>query len=111
MRVFLQGNGYIEHKIRKDFLPRLLGTFERAGQLANVIVNARIKQRYLFASLLDLKDAFGEVHHNLVPEILRYHRIPDHIEQRILSIYSNFQTSMVANSFQTPFITLGCGEL
>ena len=111
MYTFLQRNGYIEHNIQKGFLPKLSGTFEHTAQLANVINTARTKQRSLVVTLLDLKNAFGEVHHNLIPEILRYHHIPDHIQQLIISLYSTFQTSVITNSFQTPFITVGRGVL
>ena len=102
---------YIEHNIKKGFLPKLSRTFERTAQLANVINTARTKQRSLVATLLDLQNAFGEVHHNRIPEILRYHHVPDHIKQLIISLYSTFQTSVITNSFQTLFITVSHGVL
>ena len=63
------------------------------------------------SSLYLQENAFGEVHHNLIPEILRYCHIPDHIQELIISLYSNFQTSVITNSFQTPFIRVGLVEL
>ena len=79
MFAFLLANGFIEHEIQKGFFPQLTGTFERTAQMANVINTARIKQRSLAITLLDLKNAFGEVHHNLIrglnsPEILLFSR-------------------------------------
>ena len=97
--------------MQKGFLPKLSGTFEHIAQLANVINTARTKQGSLVVTLLNLKNAFGEVHHNLIPEILRYHHIPDHIQQLIINLYSHFQTSVITNSFQTPLITVGRGVL
>ena len=79
--------------------------------MANVINQARIKKRSLVVTLLDLKNAFGEVHHNFILEILKFHYIPDHIQQLVLSLYSNFKTSIVTNTFQTPFTTVGRGVL
>ena len=38
---------------------------EHTVQMVNVINTARIKQKSLVTSLLDLTKAFGEVHHNL----------------------------------------------
>ena len=111
MYTFLQDNSFIEHRIEKDFLPKLSGTFENTPQMAYVINQARIKQRSLVVTLLDLKNAFGEVHHNLIPGILKYHHIPVHIQQLVLSLYSNFQTFIVTNTFQTPFMTVGRGVL
>ena len=79
--------------------------------MANIINKARIKQRSLVITLLDLKNAFGEVHHNLIPAVLSYHHIPDEIQYLIRSLYTDFRTSIVTNSYQTPFIKVGRGVL
>ena len=70
MFAFLKANGFIEHQIQKGFLSNISGTFEYTAQMANVTNTARIKQKSLVITLLDLKNAFGEVHHNLIPEVL-----------------------------------------
>ena len=106
MFVFLNANGFIEHKIQKGFLPRLSGAYEHTAQKAKVINNARSKQRSVVITLLDLKNAFGEIHHNLISEVLKYHHIPDHIQIRISRLYSNFQRSIISKSFQTQFISM-----
>ena len=111
MFAFLKANGFIEHQIQKGFLPNIFGTFEHSAQMANVINTARIKQKSLVITLLDLKNAFGEVHHNLIPEVLKYHHIPTHIQLLIHSLYSNFQTSIITSSFQTPYIVVARGVL
>ena len=79
--------------------------------MANVVNTTRIKQKSFVITLLDLKNAFGEVHHNLIPPVLKYHHIPDHIQILIRSLYSNFQTSIIIDSFQTPFIRVRRGVL
>ena len=61
--------------------------------------------------LLDLKNAFGEVHHNLIYEVLKYHHVPNHIKNLICSLYTDFQTSIITEQFNTPFITVGRGVL
>ena len=104
---FLTANGFIEHKIQTGFLPKVSGTFEHNAQMANIISTARTKQRSVLINLLDLKNAFGEVHHNLISETLRYHHVPDQIQRLIRSLYSNLQTSIITDSFQTPFIKVG----
>jgi hypothetical protein len=70
MYSFLTANNFIEHNIQKGFTPNLSGTLEHTAQMANIINKARIKQRSLVITLLDLKNAFGEVHHNLVTPYL-----------------------------------------
>ena len=108
---FLKANDYIEYKIQKGFLPKLSGTYEHTALMSNIINKARRKQRSLVITLLDLKNAFGEVHHNLIPEVLTYHHIPAEIQQLIHSLYTDFQTSIITNNFRTPFIKVGRGVL
>ena len=86
MFTFLLGNNLIEHKIQKGFTPNVSGTFEHTAQMAHIINQARTKQRSLVITLLDLKNAFGEVHHNL-------------------------KTSVITPQFNTPFIHVGRGVL
>ena len=57
------------------------------------------------------KNAFGEVHHNLIREILEYHHIPDLVKNLINSFYTGFQTSVINENFNTRFITVGRGVL
>ena len=58
-----------------------------------------------------MKNAFGEVHHNLIYEVLDYHYIPDHVKNLIRSLYTDFQTSIITEEFSTPFITVDRGVL
>lgn len=76
---FLTTNNYIEQEIQKDFTPGLSGTFEHNAQMADTINKARAKQHSLIITLLDLKNAFGEVNHNSIQSTLEYHHIPNHI--------------------------------
>ena len=111
MFAFLSANGYIEHHIQKGFMPKLSGTYEHTAQMARIINKARMKQRSVVITLLDLKNAFGEVHHNLIPVVLKYHHIPDQIQQLIKNLFSNFHTSILSDSFRTPFIKVDRGVL
>ena len=62
MFAFLSVNGYIEHRIQKGFMPKLSGMYEHTAQMSHIINKARIKQRSVVITLLDLKNAFGENH-------------------------------------------------
>jgi hypothetical protein len=79
--------------------------------MAEIINKARIRQRAVVITLLDLKNAFGEVHHNLIQSVLDYHHIPEHIQFVIKSLYTEFQTSIITSEFRTPFISVGRGVL
>ena len=98
---FLAENNFIEHAIQKGFSPKLSGTLEHTAKMAEVINQA----------LLDLKIAFGEVHHNLIQEVPKYHHVPEHIRYLIRSLYTDFKTSILTYDFHTPFITVGRGVL
>ena len=111
MYSFLASNNFIEHSIQKGFTPNLSGTLEHTAQMADIINKARIRQRSIVITLLDLKNAFGEVHHNLIQSVLDYHHIPDHIKFVIKSLYTDFQTSIITSEFCTPFISVGRGVL
>ncbi len=111
MYSFLAVNNYIEHNIQKGFTPNLSGTLEHTAHMTNIINKARIKQRSLIITLLDFKNAFGEVHHNLIQSVLEYHHIPDHIKNIVESLYTDFKTSIITSEFHTPFMTVGRGVL
>ena len=72
---FLSANNYIEHEIQKGFTPGLSGTFEHTAEMADIINKARTKQRSLVITLLNLKNAFGEVHHHWLPPHSRSYQI------------------------------------
>ena len=52
---FLRQNNFIESHIQKGFVHNMSGTLEHTAHLAYVINNARVKQRSLHVTLLDLK--------------------------------------------------------
>ena len=77
---FLKINGFVKNKIQKGFTHKVSGTLEHTAMMGNIINKAQIKQRSLVITLLDLKNAFGEVHHNLISSVLTYHHIPENIK-------------------------------
>ena len=61
---FLSSNNYLEHRIQEGFLLKLTGTVEHTAHMAYILRKAKLKQKSLVITLLDLKNALGEVHHN-----------------------------------------------
>ena len=49
------------------------GTFEHIAELSHIINNSRKQQQSVTITLIDLENAFGEVHHSLIQSVLRYH--------------------------------------
>ena len=69
--IFATDNRYIETNIKKVFWEKIPGCFEHIETQTHMINNARIKQRCCVITLLDLKNAFGEVNHSLLVETLK----------------------------------------
>ena len=104
---FLSKNGYIESTIQKG----MSGTFEHTYHMSYLINQARAKQRSIVITLLDLKNAFGEVHHNLITDILLHHHIPPEISEIIKNLYTNFFTCVSTSEYATESIHFGRGVL
>ena len=77
---FLKQNNHIECQIQKGFISKISGTLEHTSIMGHIINKARIKQHSLIVTLLDLINAFGEVHHNLISSVLTNHHTPDGIQ-------------------------------
>jgi len=60
----------------------------------------------LFSSLssVDLKNAFGKVHHNSIQTALDH--ILHHIKLLLKILYTDFKTSITTNEFRTPFVSI-----
>ena len=67
---FLSKNNYIEHQIQKDLTPKVPWTLKHTTQMLTISKKACFKQCSLVITFLDLKNAFGEVYHILINEIL-----------------------------------------
>ena len=77
--------------------------------MAHIINKARIKQRPVVITLLDLTNAFGEVHHNLISDVLCYHHVPEQAQALISSLYENFHKSIIADEYNSPAISVRIG--
>jgi len=79
--------------------------------MAHVIHKARIKQRSVIITLLDLKNAVGEVHHNLIKSVLAHHHIPESVQALIPSLYTDCHSYIISDNFSTPTIPFKRGVL
>ena len=79
--------------------------------MSYLIDHARNKQRSLVVTLLDLRNAFREVHHELIKSVLCFHNIPSHIEELIDNVYQDFHISIATKSFVTKPVIVQKGVL
>ena len=55
--------------------------------------NARQIQQYLIVTL-DLRNAFGEVQHNLIDCVLKYHHVSEDIPEIVKNLHCCFKASI-----------------
>ena len=108
---FASKNKYTETNLQKGFWEKISGCIEHTESLSHIINNARLKQRGCVVTLLDLKNAFGEVNHNLLIESLKIHHVPVEIIQLILSPYTDYDISILTDNFMTSPIKVQRGVL
>ena len=73
--------------------------------------NAKNKQRGLVVTLVDLQNEFGEVNHDFLYSVIKFHHLHDEIIHLINNLFRRYQKSIVTNNFITPPITIEEGVL
>ena len=93
---FLLKMNLLKQKSKKGLLRRFQGF---SNMMASIIDKACIKQRSVVITLIDLKKAFGEVHHNLIKEV--FNRLNNKLATRKnLTLWNLSQTSDCSFCFQ-----------
>ena len=87
------------------------GVGEHTETLTHIIREAKRRQNSLVITLLDLKNAFGEVHHELIRAALTYHQLPDLFIQLFDCIYRDLVISVSTNKEWSDFIRVERGVL
>ena len=64
--------------------------------LSNLISTAKREQRSITIALMDLRNAFGEVHHKLIAEALKFHHVP-------VELIDIFQSTVSTKTTALPF--------
>ena len=108
---YLCENEYIETNIQKGFWSGISGTIEHNQHLTYLINHARLKQRSLCVSLIDLKNAFREVRHDLIKAVLDYHHVPPAMSALVRSLYDGFKINVAGDGYITNPIRVDRGVL
>jgi len=111
LQAFLDANSYHNNNIQKGFAHGQDGVLEHTELLDFMMRDAKKTHRGYFAVLLDLRNAFGEVHHNLIRSSLKYHHVPDSFIRIFDSIYHDFGVAVSSNGQLTDMITVRRGVL
>ena len=89
----------------------MTGTVEHIETISYLINDARIKQKNLVASMIDLRNAFGEVNHKFLTKALEFHHLPDHVIEIIKSLYAGYKISVSTDCCATNPIEIKRGVL
>jgi hypothetical protein len=111
MYTYLVKNKFIETNLQKGFWSEVSGCVEHTELLTYIMNHARLKQRQVIITLLDLKNAFGEIDHQVIMKILEYHHFPESIKSLIKSYYTNYKVSVGTETFTTDPILIEKGVL
>ena len=98
---FLCNNDFIDEKIQKGFWPKSDGVSEHSEMLGHIIRDAKKRSRSVIITLLDLRNAFGEVHHNLINACLQYHHVPELFTKLFNDIYKDSTNSFSFNRMKS----------
>jgi len=93
---FLISNSLIDTSMQKGFWPGINGVTEHIELLSYLLLHQKKYKRDIYVVLLDLKNAFGEVHHSLIRFSLEHHHVPTDTINLIMSQYTNFYLNVSA---------------
>jgi hypothetical protein len=107
----MDANKFHNNSIQKGFAQGQDGVLEHTELFDHIIRDAKRHHRSLCAVLLDLRNAFGEVQHNLIRCSLNYHHVPADFIKIFDSIYSHFKITVSVRGQSTEAITVNRGVL
>ena len=111
MYTYIVKNKFIETNLQKGFWSDISGCVEHTELLSYIINHAKLKQRQVIITLLDLKNAFGEIDHNVIMKALEYHHFTEHIKSLLKACYTNYKVSIGTDNFTTDPIIIEKGVL
>src|SRR5712675_2005339 len=93
---FLFSNHLIDTSMQKGFWPGINGVTEHTELLSYLLTHQKKQKRDMYVVLLDLRNAFGEVHHSLIRFSLQHHHVPADTINLIMSQYTGFYLNVSA---------------
>ena len=84
---FMIGNGYLNTTTQKAFVDGVSGCTEHHIKLLSIIEEARKKHKSLAVCWLDLANAFGSVHHQLIRFSLEHYHAPPCMIAAVSDLY------------------------
>ena len=105
----MRTNNYLNTAMQKAFVEGVPGCTEHHINLLSMLSEARRKHRSLCVCWLDLANAFGSVHHNLIRFFFQHYHAPLEMVDMVSSLYEDLIGVVSTKSWQTALIHLQIG--
>ena len=102
-------NGYMDTSVQKAFMTGIPGCTEQSSKLAAALREAHTKHRSIAVCWLDLANAYGSAHHNLIQFSLQHYNAPSKLTEIVTSLYSDLQALITSPDWMTRPIPLKTG--
>ena len=106
---YMRTNNYLNTAVQKAFVDGVPGCTEHHIKLLSMLNKARRKHRSLCVCWLDLANAFGSVHHNLIRFSFQHYHAPPEMVDMVSSLYEDLIGVVSTKSWQTAPIHLQIG--
>ena len=106
---YLLENKYLNTSVQKAFIDGVPGCTEHHLKLLSIIREARRKHKSLSVCWLDLANAFGSVHHDLIRFSLSHYHAPQIMVSTISNLYKDLICVVSTKSWTTNPIQLQTG--
>ena len=106
---FMVANNFLDLSVQKAFLPGIPGCFEQYQKLLLMIAGAHKKHRSLTVCWLDIANAYGSVHHQLITYCLQHYHAPSIFLNTVSNIYSDLSAIITGPTWSTTSVPLRTG--
>ena len=106
---FMVSNGYLNTTIQKAFVDGIPGCSEHHLKLLAMLEEARTKHKSIAICWLDIANAYGSVHHNLIRFALEHYHAPAHFTDIISNLYTGLTGIVRTKQWTSSPFHLGIG--
>ena len=107
----MTSNNYLNSSIQKAFQPKVPGCIEHYSKLSAAINEAINHHKALTVCWLDLANAFGSVHHELITYTLHHYHVPNQFIKLVENLYTDLFVSVSTSTWSTSTWSTGATPL
>ena len=101
---YATGNGYLDTTLQKAFADSIPGCVEHHFKLSGALDEAKNQQKNICVCWIDLANAYGSVHHDLIFLTLEHYHLPQAFRTLIRNIYHGLSAIVSTKKWSTtPF--------